>query len=188
MTCIVALVEKGDMWMGADSAITGGSNLRINKAPKIHSRKHKGTEYLIGGSGYSRINQILHYELELPENPAPKEEKALFVFIVKEFVPLIKKALSAHGNLMVKDNIEQIDEGRILMIVNGHIFSIDSRFHVVESDQNFEAIGSGGAEAYGALYATKGMEPKARLQLALKAAESATSDVRGPFTFIKTKS
>jgi len=52
---------------------------------------------------------------------------------------------------------------------------------VAESVEGFDAIGSGGHFALGALHATAGKPAPARIEAALEAAQALCSTVRGPF-------
>ncbi len=187
MTCIIALLDKGTLWMGGDSAIAAGSELRISKISKVFKRSYKETEYIIGCSGSARIRQIMEYEMELPQAMAPQQGKEVQIFVIQKFIPLLKAALEKNSFLQKKEGIEQIEDGKVLLGLNGHIFRIDNFFHVLESEENFEAIGSGSSEAWGAMYATNGQEAKARLELALQAAESATTNVQRPFTIVQAR-
>ena len=72
--------------------------------------------------------------------------------------------------------------GWLLVGARGRLFRMCGDFQIAEPYNGFDAIGSGGPYALGALHATAKHEPVARIRLALTTAETFTPNVRRPFT------
>jgi hypothetical protein len=64
---------------------------------------------------------------------------------------------------------------------------VHSDFQVGEPDDDFAAVGCGDDVAHGAMYATYGRTPRARLHTAMMAAERFSNGVRGPFVYAVIK-
>jgi len=177
MTCIVGLVQDGAVWMGGDAAaVEDGHYLSVAATPKLFVNG----AYLIGYTTSFRMGQILRYQFA---PPPPGRAKDLMAHMVSQFVPAMRATLSDEGWLETKDGREE--GGCILVGVRGRLFEVQDDFAVLEAGCGFEAIGSGVSVGLGALYATAGGDPRARIFTALAAAESFTTGVRGPFTILE---
>ena len=62
MTCIAAVAEGGNVWMGADSAGVAGLSLSVRRDPKIY----RVGEFLFGFTSSFRMGQLLGYKFSPP--------------------------------------------------------------------------------------------------------------------------
>lgn len=175
MTVIVGLIHNDTIYMGADSAGTANDHRQLLRADEKLFRKGS---YLIGYSSSYRAGQVLRYKIELP---APPDENNLHRFMVCEFVEALRKGGKEYGS-----GKDESSAGSFLVACRGQLFSIEGDYQVSRAAALFDAIGSGGQIAMGALYATGGMPPMKRVRVALEAAAGHNATVRPPF-IIKTQ-
>ena len=179
MTCIIGLIEENTMWMGADSAGISGYSLTIRKDPKVF----RVNNMLIGFTSSFRMGQLLGLSFKPPKHD-PKTIDT-YEYMVTDFIDGIRKCFKDKGYLKISDNNES--GGIFLIAYNKQLFRIDSDFQVGENVENFDSCGCGSDLAIGAMYATVGMKPKARILKALQIAEKASAGVRKPFIIRKIK-
>lgn len=180
MTCVVAISDGVNVYMGSDSAIsdsdTGNmSNLRL---PKIFIRD----EYLIGYSGSIRFGKFIQHSFEFPIVPewAVGSDK-LDEFINGSVIPEMKIQTSSH-ELEPKEK----EVFSLLIGIRGHIFEVDNEWGAYEVLDNYAAIGSGGPIALGAIYASNAIgSPESKLILGLKSAIKFNAFCKEPYTIYK---
>jgi hypothetical protein len=176
MTCVVALVLKDKVYMGADSAGVEGYNLTIRKDPKIF----QVGDFLIGFTSSFRMGQLLGYSLVVPDrNPNMSVDQ----YMNTVFIDAVRNCL-AEGGMSTKDNGVE-SGGNFLVGYEGRLFEIGEDYQVGEGIHPFNAVGCGTNIALGSLYSTASskMSPATRLTTALEAAEQFSSGVRAPFIF-----
>jgi ATP-dependent protease HslVU (ClpYQ) peptidase subunit len=182
MTVIVAVVsDDGEIIFGADSAATDtAGTLALRGDAKVFKRDG----YTIGFCGSYRVGQLVKHEMRLPaidhEMTAAQAER----FMVREFVPRVRKLLSKSGcmNTTGVDKLE--DSSSFLVGFDGYLFVIADDLQVEISQDDYAAIGSGAQLALGSLHADKTsghLSAYDAVQNALWAAERYCSNVRGPF-------
>jgi len=90
MTCIVGVVDKGKVYMGADSAGVGGLDLRVRKDPKVF----KNGPFLIGCTSSFRMIQLLQYSFK-----APRHDKSLSEdkYMATKFIDAVRECFSGGG-------------------------------------------------------------------------------------------
>lgn len=178
MTCIVGIADGGIVYLGGDSASsTPDGESFLPTRPKVFLIG----EIAIGVAGSGRVNQLLRYKLPIPALIADPER-----YVAVDFVDTLKALLKEDGR---KDD-ELMEDSFLLIGLRGRLFLIDSTFQVSEMRCGYEAIGSGAQIALGSLYATNDdvtFGPRARLRMALNAAQEHNAFVRGPFTFVQTE-
>lgn len=179
MTCIVAIADGGNVYMGGDSAITGDHDIETQRWPKVF----KFGECLIGCCGYPRMRQILEYHVTLK----PRHGGDPLKWLVVDVIPDVRAQFKEHG-FLEKDK-EAESGGFFLVAVGGRIFEIQSNFQVLETAESYLALGSGRRYAVGAMEVlVKGkLSPRAKIKNALAVAAKYTSSVRGPFTILSIK-
>ena len=175
MTCIVGLVDDGEVYIGGDSAGVSNSWLSLHADRKVFVNG----PYVVGFTSSFRMGQLLRYALK----PPPPPERGLERFMVTTFVDAVRRCLK-DGGLAKKEN-EVESAGVFLVGVSGRLFAISSDYQVTEEVGAYDAVGSGAVVALGAMYATEGFEPRYRIRLALSAAERFSTYVRRPFTIRK---
>lgn len=172
MTCIVGLVHEGKVSIGADSAGVAGLDLTLRADKKIFVNNG----FVFGFTSSFRMGQLLRYAFIPPKRHPDKE---LFAYMATDFIDGIRACLKA-GGFARKDN-EVESGGYFLVGHSGRLFYIEGDYQVGESVNPYAACGCGQSFAVGALYATHGMEPRQRVELALRTAEANSAGVRGPF-------
>jgi len=183
MTCIVGLVENGIVYMGGDSAACDDSSLQIIRGSKVF----KKDGFLFGISGNPRMSDILKYNFEIPPID---EDQDILEYMYRYFVPDLEKCLLENG-VLIKQNEIISSDAWVLIGYQGKLFILESHFHLSESSLNYNAIGSGMDAALGCLYGLMESEcihidPKIKLNLALRASERFNCNVRRPFTILST--
>ncbi len=185
MTCIVGLVVGGRVWIGGDSAgvDVADMGLMIRADEKVFTIGPKEHEVILGFTSSFRMGQLLRFglhDVEPPDNP-----ELLYRWMVKDFVDAVRELLSDGGFRKIEHEVER--GGTFLVGVHGRLFQVQGDFQVAESQNNFDAIGSGGSVALGAMCASHGYNnPKERIRLALSAAEMFSAGVRRPFVIKST--
>jgi ATP-dependent protease HslVU (ClpYQ) peptidase subunit len=177
MTCIVAVKEGNKIVIGADSCVTG-SYETLRGTPKV---VRKG-EFLLGGSGRARGNQLFQYSVNFP-NICEGEEH--YHYLINTVTPLMRKTFTDHGFLRKKDSEEETSNN-FMLVFRGEIYTIGSDFFVNHPRDEYLSIGSGTHFALGSLYSTKelNMSPENRVELALEAASTYNGFVSPPFEII----
>jgi ATP-dependent protease HslVU (ClpYQ) peptidase subunit len=178
MTCVIAIKEDGKVYMGADSAGTGGD---FSQRTRNDSKLCKVGPFMFGFTTSFRMGQLLAHSFIAPDrDPRVSVEK----FMSTLFIDSIRSCLKA-GGFATKDNDAEVG-GQFLVAYEGRVFQIYNDYQVAESVLDYEAIGCGSDIAMGSLH-TSGqhttMWPKGRIVVALEAAEEFSAGVRGPFVF-----
>ena len=192
MTCVVAITNGKTVWMGSDSAAceeTSGT-LHLMADGKVWKRGELVMGVSANGTG---IMQALRYHLTLEpifaEHNAPDGVDPLMHYMVNVFAGAARKCLE-EGDLLKKGAMD----AHILVGLRGRLFMVEGSFGVVPDPEPFNAIGSGGAEAKGALWTfdllRRAMSvkwlPEKILEVALEVSERYTSTVRRPWHFVST--
>ncbi len=173
MTCIVGLVDEDKkVYIGGDSAGVGGLSLMIRKDRKVFSNG----EFVIGGASSFRMIQLLHHAFT---PPVIADDTDLETYMATSFVDAIRECFKS-GGYARKDN-EQESGGQFLVGVRGRLFCLYSDYQVAEALCGYDAIGSGYDVALGVLYATPDVQPRKRIEFALRGAEEHNAGVRAPF-------
>lgn len=172
MTCIAAIVEGGDVWMGADSAGVAGLDLCIRRDPKIYRVKN----ILFGFTSSFRMGQLLGHRFNPPEHQA---EWTIERYLHTVFIDAVRQTLKDGGFARTTNGEEQA--GSFLVGYKGRLFNVCCDYQIAENVLPFNAVGCGALVALGALYVSAGKPPEKRLIEALYAAEAFSAGVRGPF-------
>lgn len=172
MTCIAGLIDKGKVYMGADSAGVSGSSLRVRADEKVFVKD----DFIMGFTTSFRMGQLLRYKLQI----SPRAESIdVFRYMVTTFVEAARKCLKDGGFAEKKDEREK--GGVFLVGYAGRLFSIESDYQVAEHLLPYAAIGCGADYALGVLFANGHLKPGERILQALEAAEQFSAGVRRPF-------
>lgn len=182
MTCIAGWVdrESGNIWMGADSAITDGWHTLIRKTPKVFSIGNALMgEAIVGLTGFPRTAQVLRYQMVVPEHP---EGMDTIEYLSFPFVDAMRKSLRESCSLKKFEGKDEMDSS-FLFGYRGRLCQIESNFTVSEYVSCFSAIGSGESYAFGALEIMADMDMPGELKVlrALEVAAKHSIGVCGPF-------
>jgi hypothetical protein len=177
MTCIVAIEQGGNVWMGGDSAGVAGYALQQRADTKVFDNRG----FLFGFTSSFRMGQLLRYRFD---PPYPRDGDDLLRFMSTDFVDAARLALKHYGWLKVKDGVEE--GGTFLVGFRGQIFRVEDDFQVGRSNYPFQACGCGEDIALGVLHAlqSEASPPEMKLTRALEAAEAFSAGVRAPFHVI----
>lgn len=177
MTCIVGLVDNGQVLIGGDSSGVSGWRMTVRKDPKV---------FLVAGVAFGfttsfRMGQLLQYSLELPAFIS----EDLSRFMATDFIDAVRKCLKDGGYSNIKENREE--GGNFLVGIGGRLYSVESDFQVGESALSYDAIGCGAEFALGSLFSTYdavGSTARSRVHDAIHAAECFSAAVKGPFNVV----
>jgi ATP-dependent protease HslVU (ClpYQ) peptidase subunit len=173
MTCIAGLVHDGKVYIGGDSAgVDGRYSLTVRADRKVF----RNGDFIMGFTSSFRMGQLLAYALKPPRRH-PDDD--VYAYMVTEFIDAVRECLKKGGYAEKKNETEQA--GTFLVGYVGRLFCIEDDYQVGENVDGFAACGCGDLIALGALSATNGQKPEARVKAALKAAERFSAGVRQPF-------
>jgi len=181
MTCIVGIIDKetDKVFIGGDSAGTGGGKVTIRKDKKVFIRDN----FIIGYTSSFRMGQLLMCDDRFKLREKNKDEDD-FHYLVNVFIPSIQELFKIGGYLTKKD--EAIEGGTFLLGYNKRLYTIYCDFQIEETNDNYMAVGSGGEFALGSLFSSKGTEltTDQRINKALEAATYFATGVSGPFNIL----
>lgn len=143
MTCIIGYVaDDGRVLVGGDSVAASYPDVSTIANMKVFRFQNM----LIGYTSSFRMGQLLEFGLTMPEYAEPQTP---YEYMVKTFVPEVRRVLKDGGFTTVSNNTE--DGGQFIVGFAGHIFEVQSDFAVIEYGERFCAVGCGYAFAMGAL-------------------------------------
>lgn len=147
MSVVVATINtEGGVNVVADSQVSDPLS-KLNGYPdKIWVEKDLG--YVIGSVGSIRTAQVVRFATDWPK--FREDEHELPKFAVLELVPAIKTVLEQHGLLKEKNGVHSMDS-EFIIACGDSFFAIEEDFSIWMPTKGRIAIGSGYAEAYGAL-------------------------------------
>jgi len=193
MTCIVALTNGVDIWMGGDAAGIGEDHkYDVHALPKVFRRysESRETPWLFGFAGSFRVGQAIEDSLALPDPPSTRK-RSIKAFIVRDVIKRLRECLEEHRVLTSKNGVKSMDGTSLIIGVAGHIILIESGFEVLCSAKSYDAIGNAADIAKGSLYTSElvksKVDPHTRIKIALAAGSKHDASVQKPFTIISTK-
>lgn len=172
MTCIVGLVDKGDVYMGGDSAGVDGLNITIRADEKVFTNG----PFIIGFTTSFRMGQLLRYKFSPPEQTIHQDNMQ---YMVTTFIDAVRKCF--------EDNEfgEKRKGGNFLVGYREQLYNIDVDFQVGIPGILYDAVGCGSNIALGAMYAASKLDPNKRIITALEAASAFSGGVAPPFRIVK---
>jgi len=183
MTIIAAALDHtGTIYMGADSvSLQGDSCVRLNDRAKVY---HKG-EFLIGGSGTLRVNQLMECVFEPPlVNDDP------YAYMVQHFAPAWRALVKEQGCELTTQSGSIEADGRYLVALRGCLFELDCGYGVFSPRSGFHAIGCAAQEAMAGMFTARqlGFSAEATVKCGLEAAAEFDASIRPPFTILSLAS
>lgn len=168
MTAIIGVCYDGDVWLGADSAVTDGES--DTQYTVTEPKVWEDGQIIIGASGLLSQLQQLRHCIKIPQilkTNSPEQ------YLAKRFIPELRDLFGDDA---------AID---ILIGVRGRIFCVDQSFSYCDIGSEW-AIGSGGQAARGALtQISKAIDPETRIRRALEASASICVSVDAPFIVVR---
>jgi 20S proteasome alpha/beta subunit len=194
VTCVVGLIGKKGVLLAGDSQSSTEWIYRYDTGTKVFKLS---PVLAIAYCGSGRFGQILQFHLRDSLDDPPLQHDLRY-WVVRNFIPYLRGETEAHGHLHIHHNVEEFGPSAFLLAARDRLFSIENDFSVNENIRPFEALGSGGETAMGALTAEAdktdiGDEPIADSKLeamarrAITAAARTTNYVGGPIRFEKTE-
>lgn len=172
MTCIVGLIDNGNVYVGGDSAGVAGYGLTVRADEKVFING----EFIMGFTSSFRMGQLLRYSLKPPKYHPDVD---ITEYMVTDFIDAVRKCLTDGGYAEKKN--EQEKAGTFLVGFMGKLFKIDSDYQVGVPSLPFDACGCGEDIALGSMYSNSSLDPIERITQALEAAEQFSAGVRRPF-------
>lgn len=176
MTCIVGIETDRGVLLGADSMAGDAAywGADTHTTPKLF----RVGPYVFGFTTSFRMGDLLRYHLTLPMPPKTRLHRHMVIAVV----PAVRACLKEGGFATTKEGAEV--GGDFLVGVRGELYQVSSNYMVSRSANGYAAVGCGQFVASGALFATEGQEPRARVRRALEAAQHHNMGVRGPWRFL----
>lgn len=177
MTCIVGLVDNGDIWIGGDSAgVNTALQLSILKQPKVFIKD----SIIYGYTSSFYMGQLIQYSLCRPEGIDSFEPD---VYLATKLIPEFKKLFELNHYAKVEHNIHT--GGFFLVGFKSRLFKIQQDYSFNETHIPYMATGCGEDVSLGSMHATLLLPPRNRVYTALSAAQAHYAGVKEPFTIIK---
>lgn len=179
MTCIVAMIEDGRVWMGADHL---GSDGYIKTEFVKNDKVFKSGDFLLGYTTSFHMGQILQYRWGQPTRPeGVSDDMYFYKYVMDSFIQCFKD--NGYGE---KQGVGWVS-GNFLVGWKGRLFEVENA-HALEHEK-FASVGSGCYHALGAMKALhltlECHNPQRMLELALEVASDSICTVgSGKFTFI----
>ncbi len=177
MTCIIGLVDKGNVYMDGDSAGVAGLSITTRIDEKVFV---KGP-FIMGFTSSFRMGQLLHYKLEVPKQEVSQTDME---YMVTDFIDAVRRCFADNGFGKMAERSDN-EGGTFIVGYNQKIYTIYDDFQVGESIHGYDSVGCGSDLALGSLYSTKGKQPEARVKMALEAASTFSAGVTPPFLILK---
>jgi hypothetical protein len=174
MTCIVGLLDKGNIYMGGDSAGVSGLSVSVRADEKVFVNG----PFVMGFTTSFRMGQLLRYKFDPPKQTVGTSDMK---YMVNDFIDSIRKCFEANGYGDGKNS----SGGSFLVGYNGVLYVVHNDFQVGIPALPYDAVGCGEDIALGAMYASQGKKPEERIKLALEAASTFSGGVLPPFVLIK---
>jgi len=149
MTTIAAIQGDGWVVMGADSQST------YLEYRKLFMKDHKiidNNGILIAGCGIGRGMNLLQRGWKAPKPRANMSPEQLDNWMIKTFIPGMRKLFVDGGYDMKDDGDFAQFENVFIVAVQGHLYVIDEDYSVDRDERNYFTSGSGGDFAQGSLY------------------------------------
>jgi len=178
MTAVAAIADGlGNIYMGGDSAGVGGLRLTVRADSKVFINGNM----ILGFTSSYRMGNLLRYSFTPPEHP---ESMSVDVYMNTLFIDEVRKCFKDGGYIEIDKNTES--GGTFMVGYKGELFIIHGDFQVGIPATQYHAVGCGMDLCLGVLHYTDDYDisPWDRITAALKAAESFSAGVRGPYTIL----
>ena len=177
MSVVIAIIENGVVYMGADTQTTAGKLAYRIQAPVEYKIQRLENGILAGLCGSKSVAQQLVAQIDiftLDENGSLTR-----AHIAKNIVPAVEKVLKQRDKDMEAS-------ASVLLAYKDKMFVINSSADVFKYNE-YTAIGSGSVYTHYALFDKKDLPVRERMLFALNASASRSDSVSAPFTLIDTQ-
>lgn len=177
MTCIIGVVDQGNVYIGGDSCASDDNTSRPVRSPKIFTLESaSGDTMLIGYCESFRMGQILAHDIILPLHP---KKQSNIQYLHRSVLPNIRTALRDGGQLTIENNVES--SGEFLIGYRGQLFLFQDDLSILEPTDQMTSIGCGTECALGAMEAAIHLPAEERILLALTITAKHVPRVMPPF-------
>lgn len=177
MTCIVGLVDKGNVYMGGDSAGVAGLSLSIRADEKVFING----PFLMGFTSSFRMGQLLRYKFDPPKQTVGQDDMK---YMVTDFIDSVRACFADNGFGSMSAGTNN-SGGTFMVGYNSKLYVVHSDFQVGIPTHQYGAVGCGSDLALGALHASQSKKPDERIEMALTAASEFSAGVAPPFLIMK---
>lgn len=163
MSCVVGIVRRGGILIGADMYSCRENRVITNIDQKVFNIQDK---MLIGYSGHRRAGQVVEQELHVP-----RKRKAWtdMQFLTKSILPQIARSIRKH-RLYEDDTKKTPPDINFLVAYMGILYRVEPDLAISIPKDGYDAIGAGEEYALGSLFSTRRQRsPEKRIQVALQA-------------------
>ena len=189
MSLVIAIKDKDRVILGSDKQVSCGG-VKSHDAVKIWDLpEFPGA--VMGSVGLVRATQIIQASQVLELNDLLTNGGPTTTFMINSVVPRILNLLETHG---IKCDANQHTDMDCSTIPNSFIIAVGDKAWIISTDlcvteiEDYAAIGSGEAVAWGCLFATKkDKNPFERIVTAINASAETTLYVDHAVDFASTK-
>lgn len=188
MTCIVGIEHDGVIVVGGDTLASNNGSVVPQYNPKVF-RLRNG---MIIGFTYSyRQGDLLRYSLQVPPHDSAKTDHE---YLATDFVTTVRQLFEDHKVAKTEDDVSS--GGLFLLAYKGHLYRVDTDYHVGRTELGYDAVGGGADFALGSLATSETWRDpgsdevewqRRRVEAALEAAELFSSHVRRPWLILSTR-
>lgn len=190
MTCIIGLVDKDTVYIGADRASNTNNWTRPRATPKVFSIswfpdgrvRPSRHQFLIASSGDTRFGQIIQYQFE----PPLQESGTEMHYLANAFIPALRACIRAQNAMGADEGRDEMN-GAIMVGYRAELYVIFSDFSIGVYEGRMDSIGSGTQYALGAMSGLTKLSPQKRILKALEITAQFSSDVIPPFDVMKLR-
>lgn len=173
MTCIIGIVDKGDIYMGGDTQGTAGQLTLQRDLKKVFIKNNM----IFGPIGSPRAAQLIEYSFKIPQHPKKMSDMEYLTTI---FINALRKCLKDGGYANISSNVEEGND--FILGYKGILYNIQNDYQVAKYTDNYHSVGSGMYFALGSLYTTRNeKDPIKRIKIGLETASFYDYGVREPF-------
>src|SRR5277367_6187487 len=119
MTCIIGLVDKGDVYIGGDSAGVAGLSLTIRADEKVFGNG----PFVFGFTSSFRMGQLLRYKFSPPDQTVNQGDME---YMVTSFIDSARRCFANNGF----GDKEATRGGTFLVGFNSKLYTIEGDFQV----------------------------------------------------------
>jgi ATP-dependent protease HslVU (ClpYQ) peptidase subunit len=171
MSVVVAIKEKGKIYIGADTQISYG-NLKLSISEAKLFKHSQDEDLVVGVVGYARTAVLLKYKEKLFDELHVIAGKVDMKYLVNDWYLEIQEYFKKHKH---KGMDEESLPSTMIIAYKDNCFLIDKSGYIEELQEGkYFFVGSGAEVAAGSLNATKGKDPKVRIKKAVEAAGDET--------------
>jgi 20S proteasome alpha/beta subunit len=177
VTCIVGIVEPEGVLLAADS-LENSYGADVTTTPKVFvADLADGGKIGIGLAGLPRVLQVLEFGVDW--SALSRDEPDPIRWLVQTAIPAMREVLDTHGVPGDEGKPGTVD-ANLLIALGGRVFVVEAHWQIFERPRSYACIGSGSAEANGALHALAGSEmPSAELAIRAMAASATFNSTVG---------